>query len=59
MTAPPPKRRRVEQDDHESGCARAQGYYKIDMREKKKYLPHHIVAHRMKHPTTSEPEKVL
>ena len=24
-----------------SGCARAEGYYKIDPRDKVKYLPHH------------------
>jgi len=26
---------------HQTGCARAEGYYKIDMRDKVKYLPHH------------------
>ena len=24
-----------------TGCARSEGYYKIDMRDKVKYLPHH------------------
>lgn len=28
-------------DDHVTGCARSEGYYKIDMRDKVKYLPHH------------------
>ena len=45
-SAPPPKRRRVTAardivDDHVTGCARSEGYYKIDMRDKVKYLPHH------------------
>ncbi len=31
----------VEPADHVTGCARSEGYYKIDMREKVKYLPHH------------------
>ena len=26
---------------HATGCARSEGYYKIDMRDKIKYLPHH------------------
>ena len=34
---------------HLTGCARSEGYYKIDMRDKVKYLPHHkdsmLVAH--------------
>ncbi len=42
MAPPPTKRRRVERGgDHLTGCARSEGYYKIDAREKVKYLPHH------------------
>lgn len=26
---------------HSTGCARSEGYYKIDARDKVKYLPHH------------------
>lgn len=37
-----------------TGCARSEGYYKIDMRDKVKYLPHH----RLKNSTsTAEPKK--
>ena len=36
-----------------TGCARSEGYYKIDMREKVKYLPHH----RMKNTTTPAQQK--
>ena len=37
-----------------TGCARSEGYYKIDMRDKVKYLPHH----RLKNSSTStEPKK--
>lgn len=43
-----------EEGEHMTGCARSEGYYKIDMRKKKKYLPHHRM---MKHPTTSVPGK--
>jgi histone-lysine N-methyltransferase SETD1 len=42
--APPPKRRRQGSQDllvHATGCARSEGYYKIDARDKVKYLPHH------------------
>lgn len=54
--APPTKRRRVAyhqeeegEGDHVTGCARSEGYYKIDARDKVKYLPHH----RMKNPGTT------
>ena len=40
--------------DHMTGCARSEGYYKITMREKVKYLPHH----RMKNTTTPAEKKV-
>ena len=33
--------RDVDVEDHVTGCARSEGYYKIDMRDKVKYLPHH------------------
>lgn len=36
-----------------SGCARSEGYYKIDMRDKVKYLPHH----KLKNTTTSTEQK--
>ncbi len=36
------------EEDHVTGSARSEGYYKIDMREKIKYLLHH----RLKNKTT-------
>lgn len=44
LGAPPPKRRRLDSMEllqHATGSARSEGYYKIDAREKVKYLPHH------------------
>lgn len=42
---PSTKRRRgpvpVVSADHVTGCARSEGYYKINMKDKVKYLPHH------------------
>ena len=32
---------RDDVEDHVTGSARSEGYYKIDMRDKVKYLPHH------------------
>ena len=37
-----------------TGCARSEGYYKIDMRDKVKYLPHH----KLKTTTVTEQKKV-
>lgn len=59
--APPPtKRRRVSkysrpEEDHVTGCARSEGYYKIDMRDKKKYLPHHRLKDTTTTSTTQSP----
>ena len=36
-----------------TGCARSEGYYKIDMRDKVKYLPHH----KLKNSTGTEQKK--
>ena len=61
-SAPPPtvKKRRVSkystsrsEEDHVTGCARSEGYYKIDMRDKVKYLPHH----RLKNSTSAAESK--
>ena len=42
ILAPPPQKRRKfqEEDFHPSGCARSEGYYKIDASDKSKYLHH-------------------
>ena len=37
-----------------TGCARSEGYYKIDMREKVKYLPHH----RLKNTSATTPTEL-
>ena len=37
---PPIKRRRLQEELHPTGCARSEGYYKIDARDKTRYLPH-------------------
>ena len=38
---PPTKRRRLQEEElHPTGCARSEGYYKIDARDKTRYLPH-------------------
>ncbi|CAD6995482.1 histone-lysine N-methyltransferase SETD1 [Ceratitis capitata] len=40
---PPPKKRKREDElkKHKSGCARTEGYYKLDIREKAKHKYHH------------------
>lgn len=60
---PPTKKRRVSkskyaipEEDHLTGCARSEGYYKIDMREKVKYLPHHRLKNTS---TTTELKKTV
>lgn len=41
----PPKRRKKEERVHSSGCARTEGYYKMEAYEKAKYKFHHTKAH--------------
>ena len=63
---PPPKKRRtskskysVQEEDHLTGCARSEGYYKIDMREKVKYLPHHRLKNTSATSTPGELKKTV
>ncbi len=63
---PPTKRRRVskskysvQEEDHMTGCARSEGYYKIDMREKVKYLPHHRLKSTSSTTAVPEPRKTV
>lgn len=42
---PPPSKKRKKEDDlkrHASGCARAEGYYKVDIHDKMKFKYHHL-----------------
>lgn len=44
---PPPNKKRKKDEDlmrHKTGCARTEGYYKLDMREKAKHKYHHAKA---------------
>ncbi|XP_023034537.2 histone-lysine N-methyltransferase SETD1-like [Drosophila willistoni] len=43
---PPPKKRRKDDElmRHKTGCARTEGYYKLDVREKAKHKYHHTKA---------------
>ncbi|BFF88926.1 histone-lysine N-methyltransferase SETD1 [Drosophila madeirensis] len=43
---PPPKKRRKDDEllRHKTGCARTEGYYKLDVREKAKHKYHHAKA---------------
>ncbi|XP_017078628.2 histone-lysine N-methyltransferase SETD1 [Drosophila eugracilis] len=43
---PPPKKRRTEDEllRHRTGCARTEGFYKLDVREKAKHKYHHAKA---------------
>lgn len=44
---PPPNKKRKKDDDlkrHKTGCARTEGYYKLDVREKAKHKYHHAKA---------------
>ncbi len=34
------RRKTIQEELHPTGCARTEGYYKIDPRDKTKYLPH-------------------
>lgn len=41
---PPPNKKRKKEDDlrrHASGCARTEGYYKVDIRDKMRFKYHH------------------
>lgn len=42
---PPPTKKRKKEDElkrHSSGCARAEGYYKVDISDKMKFKYHHL-----------------
>ncbi|XP_011188172.2 histone-lysine N-methyltransferase SETD1 isoform X1 [Zeugodacus cucurbitae] len=44
---PPPQKKRKREDElkrHKTGCARTEGYYKLDVREKAKHKYHHAKA---------------
>ncbi|KAM7359326.1 SET domain containing 1 isoform 1-T3 [Cochliomyia hominivorax] len=44
---PPPNKKRKKDDElkrHKTGCARTEGYYKLDVREKAKHKYHHAKA---------------
>ncbi|XP_001964347.3 histone-lysine N-methyltransferase SETD1 isoform X1 [Drosophila ananassae] len=44
---PPPSKKRRKEDDlmrHKTGCARTEGFYKLDVREKAKHKYHHAKA---------------
>lgn len=53
-SAPPKKRKRDEQTRvHQSGCARTEGYYKIEAYEKAKYKHHHGKVNAPEAPVTN------
>lgn len=52
---PPPKRRRKDERIHKTGCARTEGFYKVDSKEKAKSYEHHPV-HMVS--TVEEPEEI-
>lgn len=53
---PPPKRRRRDDRVHKTGCARTEGFYKVDSKEKERRLQHHAVHAAA---VTEEPEDIL
>lgn len=49
-SSPPKRRKRDESRVHSTGCARTEGYYKIEAHEKAKYKYHHAKAHAIVSP---------
>ncbi|ENN77633.1 hypothetical protein D910_07611 [Dendroctonus ponderosae] len=41
----PPKKRKRDERNHSTGCARTEGYYKMSAHEKSRYKYHHAKAH--------------
>lgn len=54
-SSPPKKRKRDDLRVHSTGCARTEGFYKMEAREKAKYKYHHTRSHT----TTTSPNFIV